>query len=223
MEITTILMIIFSLVLVLALILYFLPNIKKFSDKLKNKPIKKDKKAKKNKKDDYEDMVIYRGDANAEDNNVSLDAEQPQQELDRTAQLEKELDSIKNYLKIPPPESGMNGDTIPINTNPMQPNMGWDVGRNGNNNVPQWPFNNDSSNMQDYNRPLPSIDELYEEKLWDDDLAKRLYIDDQLGQKRMPYNPYLVKKEKSIKDELSNLSPEMKKILISDLLKKKND
>ena len=220
MEITTILMIVFSVVLVVALILYFWPVFRKMSSKNNEKKSKKDKKIKKSKKDDYDDMVIYRGDANAENNKVGLE-EEPAPELDKTAQLEKELDSIKNYLKIPPPESAMNGE-ISVNNNqninPYANPWGMTMPPQQNNNP--WMMIND--NYDNSQIRLPSLEERYEEKLWDDDLSKRLYIDDQLEEKPQPYNPYLVRREKSIKDELSNLSPQMKKILISDMLKKKN-
>lgn len=219
MEITTILMIIFSVVLVVALILYFWPIFKKKSSKDGAKKSKKDKKAPKNKKDDYEDMVIYRGDANAENNKVGL--EEPAPELDKTAQLEKELDSIKNYLKIPPPESAMNGD-INNNQNNNQYSNPWGMMMPPQQNNNSWGISFDNENYDNSQIRLPSLEERYEEKLWDDDLSKRLYIDDQLEEKPQPYNPYLVRREKSVKDELSNLSPQMKKILISDMLKKKN-
>ena len=219
MEITTILMIIFSVVLVVALILYFWPIFKKKSSKDGAKNSKKDKKAPKNKKDDYEDMVIYRGDANAENNKVGL--EEPAPELDKTAQLEKELDSIKNYLKIPPPESAMNGD-INNNQNNNQYSNPWGMMMPPQQNNNSWGISFDNENYDNSQIRLPSLEERYEEKLWDDDLSKRLYIDDQLEEKPQPYNPYLVRREKSVKDELSNLSPQMKKILISDMLKKKN-
>lgn len=128
---------------------------------------------------------------------------------------EEELASIKEFLKMPPKkERSMGDDEIPqAPRRPLARRM--EIDRQN------MKLEQERKEYGYDNKPLPSLDDINDDNLWNDDLSKRLYLDDRKDD--APVNPYMArsKKEKSLKEELDTLSPEMKKILLADILKKK--
>lgn len=122
-----------------------------------------------------------------------------------------EVASIKEFLKLPPEkeltidQSGSSIERQPLQTRPRM--RGFEPG-------------DIAKNVGQDSGFLPSVAD--NDTLWDDDLAKRLYLDERPPQPVSPYEVYRRENKQKTNDQFRNLSPEMKKVLLSDLLKKKN-
>ncbi len=206
--ILTILLIIFIAVFVVSTFLYFWPKIKAFIVNRKGK-----KKVDKEKHFELDKREVP--DTPAE---PMTHDEPPHIEPSEQEKIE-ELSSIKEFLKMPPKKEASMVEDMPLPSRRVPGS----IARRSDIERQRQELERQRQEIGDYK--LPSINDLDDNDLWDDDLAKRLYIDDRRGDE-IQKNPFDITlrgpKEATLRQELSNLSPEMKKILISDLLKKKH-
>ena len=200
-----VILIVLVAVFVIALSLFLWPKIKARLTGL----VRKDKKVKEEKQFNLE---------KAEETPPPPSIEDEPNEFPDAAYQEEELASIKEFLKLPPKKELSMGDDelapAPTARRPMARRM--DIDRQN------YQLEKERRDLGFENKPLPSLDDINDDNLWNDDLAKRLYLDDRKDDPG-PVNPYLQRsqREKSFKEEFDNLSPEMKKILLADILKKK--